>query len=78
MKKQEFCEKLQTALEISSVTLSEKTILKEIDEYDSMSVMGIIAFIDENFGVRLTANQLSSITDIKSLMNLIGKEKFEA
>jgi acyl carrier protein len=78
MNKHEFCKKLQESLEINSMELTEKTVLKEVEEYDSMSVMGIIAFTDEHFGVKLTAKQLSSITDIKSLINLIGADKFES
>jgi acyl carrier protein len=77
MKKQEFCKMLQEALEITSVELTEQTMLNKVEEYDSMSVMGIIAFIDEHFNIKLTATQLSSITDIKSLIKLIGLEKFE-
>lgn len=76
MKKQEFYKKLADTLEITSTDLISTTILSDIDEYDSMAVMGIIAFTDENFGIKLNAKQIASITDINSLMNLIGSGKF--
>lgn len=76
MKKQEFYKKLADALEITSTDLTSATILSEIDEYDSMAVMGIIAFTDENFDIKLNAKQIASITDLNSLMNLIGSGKF--
>ncbi len=77
MKRQEFYLKLADALEITSTTLSSNTILSDIDEYDSMGVMGIIAFVDENFDVKLNAKQIASITDLDSLINLIGLGKIE-
>lgn len=77
MKKQEFFKKLAETLEITSKELNSDTILTQLDEYDSMAVMSIIAFTDENFGVKLTAKQIASITDLNSLIKLIGSEKFE-
>jgi hypothetical protein len=37
----------------------------------------IIAFVDSRFGKRLTAKQLFNITDVRSLMELIGLDNFE-
>jgi len=77
MKKQDFLNELQEALEFENVNLSEKTDFKKIDGYDSLHVMMIIAFVDNKFGKRLTAKQLFNISNVQSLMELIGLEKFE-
>jgi acyl carrier protein len=76
MTTQEFIEKLKEALEFENIDLSPDTNLKTIDGYDSMSVMTIIAFADEYFSKKLTAQQLASITTVKSLKDLIGREHF--
>ena len=76
MKKQVFISLLKSALEFDKVDLSESTVLKEIPSFDSMSVMGIIAFVDEHFSKRITAQQLNSISTLRSLMELIGMENF--
>ena len=76
MKTPEFIEKLKEALELEKVNLTITTNLKEIDGYDSMSIMTIIAFADEHFSKKLTAQQLASITTLKSLKELIGSEHF--
>ena len=76
MEKKFFIEKFREALEIKSTALDENTPLKSIDGYDSMSVMAIIALVDELFSKRLTAKQLSEVNNIKSLMELIGSENF--
>lgn len=76
MKTSEFIEKLKEALEIETQSVTESTNLKEIEGYDSMSVMTLIAFADEHFSKKLTAQQLASITTVKSLKELIGSEHF--
>jgi acyl carrier protein len=76
MKTLEFIDKLKEALEFEQVSLTENTNLKEIDGYDSMAIMTIIAFADEHFSKKLTAQQLASITTVKSLKSLIGSEHF--
>ncbi len=76
MKKQEFIDKLKEALEFEKADVTENTVMKDIPNYDSMSVMGIIAFVDEHFSKRVTAQQLNAITTIRSLMELIGMENF--
>ena len=77
MKKKDFFCELKEALEFEDVAFTEKTEFRKIDGYDSLHVMMIIAFVDSKFGKRLTAKQLFSITDVRSLMDLIGIENFE-
>jgi acyl carrier protein len=77
MMKTEFISELKKSLEIDDYLLTEDTNIKDIENYDSLSVMMLVAFIDEKFGLKFTAAQLASITTIKSLMELIGKERFE-
>jgi acyl carrier protein len=76
MNTQDFIEKLKEALEFEEVEMTENTNLRQIEGYDSMSVMTIIAFVDENFSKKLTAKQLASITTVKSLKELIGQDIF--
>jgi len=48
-----------------------------LEEYDSLSVLSIIAMIDKNFGKQIPSSDFIKITTIKSLMDLIGEEHFE-
>ncbi len=77
MKIADFLNELKETLEIDDVGLNEETNLKELEEYDSLSVLSIIAMIDENFGKRISGQNFQSITTIGSLMELIGMENFE-
>ena len=76
MKKKEFLEKLQEALEAEE-QLSPDTEFSGLSNYDSMSIMVIIAFTDENFNKKISASQFKSIKQVKDLMEVIGRENFE-
>jgi acyl carrier protein len=77
MKVNEFIEKLKETLELEDEKLNEDTNLKDLEEYDSLSVLSIIAMIDENFGKQLSAQQFSDVTTVTSLIEKIGVENFE-
>ena len=78
MKKDDFYKEFHEFLEIESIKeFNSDTNLKELDEYDSLMIMSIIAFIDDNFSTKLTAAQLNGIKTINNLMDLIGNDKFE-
>lgn len=77
MKKNEFVEKLSEFCEFENENFTIDTLFESINGYDSIAVMSIIAFIDENFKKKLNAEELRSISDFKSLITLIGEDKFE-
>jgi len=77
MKKNEFVNQLAEYCEFETPELTLDTPLKSIAGFDSLAIMSIIAFIDENFNMKLTALQLQKITDFNSIILLIGEDKFE-
>lgn len=77
MKKSEFINLLVDYCEFEPQEISFNTTLKSIEGYDSLAIMSIIAFAHEKFGRKLNAVQLQELTDINSLIELIGHDKFE-
>jgi len=77
MKTNEFLSLLEETLEMTEGSLSISTNLKNLEEYDSLAVLSIIAMIDENFGKSLSAQDFTNVTDVASLIEKIGKEHFE-
>ena len=62
---------LEETLEVDEGTLTMDTLLEDIEEYDSMSKLGIIVMIDDEFGVKMTGDmfkELKTIGDIIALM----------
>jgi len=79
MKTEDFINELKEALEIEDedqeITL--ETYLKDLEEYDSLSVLSIIAMIDNNFAKQISSSDFVKVTTVSSLMGLIGRECFE-
>ncbi len=46
---------------------------KELDEYDSMVALCIIAMIDQNYGLKVGGNEIGGATTIEDLYSLISK-----
>ena len=75
MKINEFCQQLKDLMEIEDVEITEETRLIDLPEYDSIAVMSIIAMVDEEFGVNLDGEQLSTVQNVNDLIGIIGKDK---
>lgn len=51
--------------------ISIKTDFKNIEEWDSLVALSIIAMIDEEFEILITGSDMNSSTTIEDLYNLI-------
>lgn len=56
--------------------LSLDSNLKDYEEYDSMAIMSLVAYIHKNFGKQFNARQLNNIDTVQSLVDLIGEDSF--
>ena len=63
MSKEEFLVQMQDVLQ-TETELTMDTVLDELDEWDSLSMMATMAFLDKNFGVKL------KIVDLKALATI--------
>lgn len=73
----EFLEQLADLIEIED-KLSLDTNLKDYEEFDSMAIMSLVAFLHKNFGKQFNARQLNQVETVESLVELIGKDSFSA
>ncbi len=48
-----------------------ETVFHELDEYTSLIALSIIAMVDEEYGVTLNANDMSSAVTIEDLFNTV-------
>lgn len=48
-----------------------ETVFHELDEYTSLIALSIIAMVDEEYGVTLNANEMSSAVTIEDLFNTV-------
>ena len=51
--------------------IKPETVFHELDEYTSLIALSIIAMVDEEYGVILNANDMSSAVTITDLFNIV-------
>jgi acyl carrier protein len=76
MTKQEFADRLAELLDTEE-KFTPETNLKNVEEYDSLTVLSVMAFVDKTFKKTLSADQLAKVTTIDSLIAQIGQEHFQ-
>jgi len=64
-----FLIKLAEILEVDKVELNN--VLLDFDEWDSLTSLSIIATIDADFNVNISAEELLSASTVGDLLNLI-------
>ena len=64
---EEFIEVLQTEEEID-----ENTVLEELEEWDSLSKMATIAFLDKNFSIKVTFDEIKNFKTVQDIIDKAG------
>lgn len=67
----EFKIKLADILEIDEVKDSD--VLRDFAEWDSLTVLSVIAMLHQDYGVNLSATDIKNVVTVQSLYNLIGR-----
>jgi len=63
---------IEETLEIENGTLTPETILAEVDEYDSMAKLSLIVLCDEQFGKKLTGEQIRSFKTVGDILAFLA------
>lgn len=69
----ELCRKMAEILDVEDVT--GFSILRDFEEWDSLSVLSTIAMLDASYGVNLTASDLIPVRTVNDLWSLIQSRK---
>jgi acyl carrier protein len=72
----EFLEEVTEILELDN-TINVETSLEELEEYDSLAIMSLIAFFDENFEIEVTGEQLIEVKLVSDLISIAGNDKLK-
>lgn len=75
MEIKEFIEKFAEIFDDTDAsTLTPETKFRELDEWSSISALGVIALADEEFDVELSGNALKSVNTIQELYELLNNK----
>ena len=69
----EFLKQVATILEVDNVTETDE--LKAFPQWDSLSVLSVIAMLDANYGVNLRAADFGPVQNVGDLWNLVQSRK---
>lgn len=74
MEIKEFIEKFAEIFDDTDAsTLTPETNFRELEEWSSLSALGVIAFADEEFDVELSGAEMRTVNTIKELYDLLNK-----
>lgn len=68
MTNQEKIAMLEDAWEMDEGTLTEDTMLSDVDEYDSMAKLSLIVLMEDEFGVKLDSDTVKGFTTINDIL----------
>ena len=68
-----FYERLAEAIDIESV--NDDMVLEELDEWDSLTILSVIALMDTDYGITLYADQLKKLKTVGELKDFVIKSK---
>lgn len=63
---------LEDMMEMPGGSLKEETTLKEVDVWDSMAALSLIVLCDEQFGKKLSGEQIAKFKNIKDILDFMG------
>ncbi len=71
MMTEEFVSNFANAVEVEPGTINESTVFKEIETWDSLCVLSVIAMIDEAYQVTLGGDDIESCKTILDIITLV-------
>ena len=71
MTQEEKIAKLEDMLELDGGSLKPEMELNEIAEYDSMAKLALIVMMDDEFGRKLTGEQIQKFHTVKDILDFM-------
>ena len=74
MTREEFIENCCIALEVEPGSLNEESSPDDIETWDSMGWLSLIAMIDEKLGITLNAEILKDVKELGDIIEILEKQ----
>ncbi len=62
---------IEDTLELKENTLTEETLLDDIENYDSMTKLTLIVLCDDEFNKKLTGEQINAFKTVKDILDFM-------
>jgi Phosphopantetheine attachment site. len=54
-----------------SAVINQETVFRDLDEWDSLTALSLIAMADEEYSVKLTGDDIKSATSLNDIFEII-------
>lgn len=75
MKIDKFIEKIEEVLEVDNGVVKLDDAFREYDEWDSITLLSLIAMLEDDYGVVIPRNEFEKILTVKELFSHINNLK---
>ena len=75
MNVQEFIEKFAEAIDIEASELTADTEFRNLDEWDSVAYISVIAMMDEEYDIQIEMSQFKQLKTLGAIADYIEKNK---
>ena len=75
MNVQDFIEKFAEAIEVDSADLTAETEFRNLDEWDSVAYLSVIAMIDEEYDMQIEMPTFKTLKTLGDIAEYIEKNK---
>lgn len=69
MTNQEKIELIEELLEVDEGSLTEDTLLKGLEEWDSIAALTLIAMLDEKFNRIVSGDEVKALTTVRDILD---------
>jgi len=72
MNTQTFLNEIEEIIEVDKNSLNGTEVLKDLEDWDSLALMGFIAMVDTNMDVTLEAEKINACVTVNDLVVLVA------
>lgn len=65
---------ISNVLELDESKLTDELTINDVDSWDSLRQMELIANIEEEFGIELTFDEISDMTSVKRIREIVSEK----
>jgi len=71
MKKKELLLMFEEIVEADPDTLTGEELIEDLESWDSLAIVNLIALVDENFGITLSPEKIMNSKTVNELISLL-------
>lgn len=73
MSEKEKISMLEEMMELDENTLTPSTVLDDIEEWDSIAVLSLIALLDDEFDIEIKGSEIREFETVADILNVMNK-----